>query len=235
MTKLSIDWARAEERPDKKLSVEGKVLLDLRSKINSLEKQLTQNKKDLERTSLELKTSKERLSEYERKAEGFDEKLASLTKDYERAKEEKLYADAEINKMKSSKSDIETKLSESKSTITEVEAKLKESSTIIEMLKREIEEGKENLQQKINEIEGFKSDLQKASSDKYVETETLREEKEAGDKEIIALKQKIMSLEDTIGEAKGAPQLIESIKDIMITKGFLSDREFDALLENKEI
>jgi len=62
-----------------------------------------------------------------------------------------------------------------------------------------------------------------------------KEEIKAKEDKITTLNQKITALEESITEAKGAPQLIESIKDIMITKGFLSDREFDALLENKEV
>jgi chromosome segregation ATPase len=130
--------------------------------------------------------------------------------------------------------------------ISELENKLKESSAKIETmereknnatvdLKKEIERINENIQQKENEIVGLKSELQKSVSEKYIELESLKEEKEAKEKEIKELKQKLVSLEETIGEAKGAPQLIESIKDIMLTKGFLSDREFDAILEKKEI
>ena len=36
---MSIDWARAEENPTKKQSIEGRFLLDLRTKVNDLEKQ----------------------------------------------------------------------------------------------------------------------------------------------------------------------------------------------------
>ena len=44
---MSIDWAKAEEAPDKAQKVEGKFLLDLRAKVNDLEKQLTEAKSDL--------------------------------------------------------------------------------------------------------------------------------------------------------------------------------------------
>ena len=49
--------------------------------------------------------------------------------------------------------------------------------------------------------------------------------------EIEALKLKIKSLEDFIEEAKGAPQVIEEIRDVMVHKGFLSDKELDEILE----
>ena len=47
---MSIDWAKAEERPEKKLAIEGKFLLDLRSKVNNLEKQLESYRRKRNRT-----------------------------------------------------------------------------------------------------------------------------------------------------------------------------------------
>jgi len=44
---LPIDWAKAEEAPQKAQKVEGRFLLDLRAKVNDLEKQLTETKADL--------------------------------------------------------------------------------------------------------------------------------------------------------------------------------------------
>ena len=88
---------------------------------------------------------------------------------------------------------------------------------------------------KNNEIESLKKELQTTISDKYVEIESLKDEKEAKEKEINELKQKCGKLEEAIGEAKSAPKLMEAIKDIMIHKGFLSDREFEDLLSKLEI
>jgi len=52
---LSIDWAKAEEKPDKKQAIEGRFLLDLRAKVNDLEKQLSENKTELSATQTQLK------------------------------------------------------------------------------------------------------------------------------------------------------------------------------------
>ena len=81
----------------------------------------------------------------------------------------------------------------------------------------------------------MKKELQKLNSDKYIEIETLQNEKDAHATEITALKQKIETLEESIAEAKGAPQLLEEVKDIMAHKGFLSDREFDDLISKLDI
>lgn len=90
------------------------------------------------------------------------------------------------------------------------------------------------MQQKENEIEDCKKELQSTNSDKYVEIETLKDDRDAKAKEVDALKLKIEALEGTISEAKGAPELMEEIKGIMAHKGFLSDKEFDDLIEKLE-
>ena len=134
---MSIDWAKAEEKPEKKLSVEGRILLDLRSKINSLEKQLAQKTKELDRTSNDFITAKEKLSETSKKFEDTNKQFMEVKKNYERVKEEKLYADAEINKFKSGKADLEKKLSETNSKVVELENKLKESSVKVENIEKD--------------------------------------------------------------------------------------------------
>ena len=120
------------------------------------------------------------------------------------------------------------------SKITELENKLKESSLKAETLEREKTGVKDELQQRENEIADLKKELQTTISDKYVEIESLKDERDSQAKEINALNQKIESLEETISEAKGAPQLVEEIKGIMAHKGFLPDKEFDDLIEKVE-
>ena len=154
-----------------------------------------------------------------------------MKKNFERIKEEKLYVDAETNKFKSSISELEEKLSVANSKIIELE----KSSERIEALENEKNDLKAELEQKNNEIESLKKDLQKSISDKYVEVESLKDEKESKVKEAEALNDKIKALEETISEAKGAPQLMDDIKDILMQKGFLSDKEFEDLLERTSL
>ena len=107
---------------------------------------------------------------------------------------------------------------------------------------------KEEFDQKERELEGVKKDLQQTISDKYVEIESLKDELtkqleskeseliagkndiEAKNKEIEAIKLKLKSLEDFIEESKEAPQIIEKIRETMSIKGFLSDKELETIL-----
>jgi len=67
---------------------------------------------------------------------------------------------------------------------------------------------------------------------KESEITTAKNEVEAKNKEIEALKLKLTSLEDFIEESKGAPQVIEKIRETMAHKGFLSDKELEDILSN---
>jgi len=108
----------------------------------------------------------------------------------------------------------------------------------------------ENYEQKERELEDVKKNLQQTISDKYVEIESLKNEltgqldskegeiitakneMEEKNKEINAIKLKLTSLEDFIEESKGAPQVIEKIRDILSVKGFLSDQELDTIIKD---
>jgi len=118
----------------------------------------------------------------------------------------------------------------------------------LEELEPQVGSLKEEYEQRERELEGVKKDLQQTISDKYIEIESLKNELteqlnskeaeiiqgkndiEAKNKEIEAIELKVTSLEDYIEEAKGAPQVVEKIREVMSIKGFLSDKELEDIL-----
>ena len=82
-----------------------------------------------------------------------------------------------------------------------------------------------------HKIESLKNDLNEIIQEKEDEIAKGKNETDLKHREVEALNLKIKSLEDYIEEAKGAPQVLEEIKDVMIHKGFLSDKELDDILE----
>lgn len=54
MVKISIDWIKAEEKPNRSQRVKGRNLIDLRDKIAELEKQLNKKLKTVEQLSNEM-------------------------------------------------------------------------------------------------------------------------------------------------------------------------------------
>ena len=58
-----------EAKPNKKVSVEGTFLLELRAKIKDLEQELRKEQKNIKNKTSELKTTKEKLTGRERQKE----------------------------------------------------------------------------------------------------------------------------------------------------------------------
>ena len=80
------------------------------------------------------------------------------------------------------------------------------------------------------EIESLKNELTEQLNSKEAEIIQSRNEIEAKNKEIEAIGLKVSSLEEYIEEAKGAPQVVERIREVMAHKGFLSDKELEDIL-----
>jgi len=79
-------------------------------------------------------------------------------------------------------------------------------------------------------MENIKADIDKISL-KDTEIASLKNDLEVKVNQINELNDKISSYEAQISDAEGAPNVIEQIKQLMKTKGFLSDREFEDLLK----
>lgn len=64
--KLKTIWKRAERYPDRMIKVEARFFLDLRQKINDLERQLTLTKNELNRVYQELRNAEAKIDELEK-------------------------------------------------------------------------------------------------------------------------------------------------------------------------
>ncbi|MFX0011743.1 MAG: hypothetical protein ACFE9R_15625, partial [Candidatus Hermodarchaeota archaeon] len=97
---MGIDWEKCEIAPQKTQKVEGRVLLDLRAKVNELER-------DLARSNEELKNLREELKEVQKKLTGREKSLVKITERFSDAKksldsisEDKLSVDIELTKLR---------------------------------------------------------------------------------------------------------------------------------------
>ena len=77
----------------------------------------------------------------------------------------------------------------------------------------------------------IKQNNQNEIVDREKENESSQRNVEAKITRINELNDKINELEGLVSSGKESPGLIDQIKEIMTRKGFLSDREFDQLLE----
>ncbi|TFG27773.1 MAG: hypothetical protein EU532_06715 [Promethearchaeota archaeon] len=168
---MSINWAKAEETPHKKQKVTARFLLDLRSKINSLEKELSAKNKLLQEEN--LKTTKNKINS--------EEQIKSLT---------------------SSESDLKIKLSKAETKISELEGKIK-------ALTEKNSEFEKTISNRNSVIEKLEDDFEKR----------LRE---------------IENLKKELNTSAAAPKLLKQIQELLLHKGFLSDKEFYQMMNKIE-
>ncbi len=175
---MNIDWIKAESKPNTKQKVLGRFLLDLRSKINNLEKELAENKKDI-----------------------YDIKVRSSQK-------EKNLEDS-IKNLASSESDLKVKLYIAETRISELES-------IGKSLTEKNSDLEKTILNRNNVIEKLEDDFEKRIS------------------EIEQLKKEIERLNKDLNLSTAAPKLIKTIQNILLHKGFISDKEFYQLMNKIE-
>ena len=126
---MSIDWAKAEEAPQKSQKVEGRFLLDLRSKVNDLEKQLTETKGELAQTQTDLNSTKGELESTKSTLESTTSALESTKAALDKANADSKTAlgakDQELSNVKSELDGVKNQLAEAKGKITELEGSVK--------------------------------------------------------------------------------------------------------------
>lgn len=163
-----IDWEACEERPGKNQKVEGRVLLDLREKINDLEKALREKSISLEKS----------------------EKILNEKVD-------------ELNHFK---------------------AELNQKDEHIKSLQHQIDAN--NLS-----IEDLESELSNFS----VEIKTLEKDLDSKINENMDLKRKCENLERKKALPDKVEKLINRLKAVMQHKGFISEKEFEDIITDKNI
>ena len=175
---MSINWAKCEEAPHKKYKVLGRFLLDLRAKINQLEKDYSEKRKEM----LDVKENSTSTKK------GLEDSIKTLT---------------------SSESDLRIKLSKANTTISEIEGNVK------------------TLEEKNAELERIILNRNKV-------IEKLEDDFEKRISEIESLKKEVERLKTELNKSVAAPELIKKVQEIMLHKGFLSDKEFFQEMNNIE-
>ena len=175
---MNIDWTKAESKPNAKQKVLGKFLLDLRSKINNLEKELAENKKII--YNIKIKSSE--------KGKNLEDSIKSLV---------------------SSESDLKIKLSIAETRISDLE-------NIVKALTKKNSDLEKTILNRNNVIEKLEDGFDK----RIREIEQLRKENE--------------SLNKDLDLSTAAPNLIKKIQNILLHKGFISDKEFYQIMNKIE-
>ncbi len=91
-------------------------------------------------------------------------------------------------------------------------------------------EMEQKLKFKDKEIENHKTDMEKRKNEIDILNGKIKENRE----ETEELIKKIKSLETQLSEVKASPIILERIRDLMMHKGFLTDKELDLIFKEFE-
>jgi chromosome segregation ATPase len=220
---LGIDWEKCEVAPQKAQKVEGRILLDLRAKVNQLEHDLALSKDQLRKSMEQFRETQKKLTGREKSLVKITEKFSSAKKNLDRVAEQKLNVDIELTKLKAQTSELERQLSEAKANVIQLKQEFKFST-------EKTNEMEQSFKFKDKMLETQKEDLRKRNG----EIDRLKDQLATNQNENEKSIEKIKSLERQLAEVESSPEILEEIREAMTHKGFLSDKEFEKIIAKFE-
>ncbi|NVM18149.1 MAG: hypothetical protein HWN80_10565 [Candidatus Lokiarchaeota archaeon] len=137
--------------------------------------------------------------------------------------ENKLNTDIELTRIKPKLEELELKLMEANNTIANLEGELKFTS-------EKNNEMEQSIKFKDKQIENSKEEIIKRKK----EIDILTENNKANQKETEELIKKLNSLESKLTEVRTSPKILERIRETLVHKGFITDREIDNIFKEFE-
>jgi len=137
--------------------------------------------------------------------------------------EDKLNVDIELTRLIPKLEELKEEMLRANENIERLESELRFST-------EKAAEMEQKVKFKDKEIENYKTDLEKRKKEIYILNGKNKEDRE----ETEELIKKIKSLETQLSEVKASPIILERIRDVMIHKGFLADRELDLIFKEFE-
>ncbi|TFG24869.1 MAG: hypothetical protein EU532_12185 [Promethearchaeota archaeon] len=235
----------------------GKHLLDLRAKINDLEKTLAQKRKEIqvlnERISastsnvkLNLNKAEEKIKEDEIRLKALNEKMIFLEKTIQNRdkeidilKEDNRIRNIQIEELKKYKSQIMEKEKDIKHLKTIIE----QNNNLLNQNKKdylqqllskelELEKNKELLKKQTQQFNAKEEEFGKRVQEKNSKIEKIERDLEAKTKQLNEITSKFEELESKLSdEIQLSTKLIYKIEKLMHLKGFISEKEYEKLKE----
>ncbi|MFX1344460.1 MAG: hypothetical protein ACFFAI_05090 [Promethearchaeota archaeon] len=159
---ISIDWEKAEAKPEKKMSVEGGFLLDLRAKVNDLEKQLSETKTELSQTQDKLANTQNELADTKISLDDTKSTLNDTQNTLEKTIGDGQRKDQTIEALTAEKEAISKDLEEHKTKVSDLEeiiAELETSTEKVVDLETQLNEANSTISANQSEIEDLTSKL----------------------------------------------------------------------------
>ncbi len=203
---MGIDWKKAEDKPEKSQSIQGRILLDLRHNSDNLEEELAKAKKELETTQRDL---------------------SNREINYENSLQEKNDA---VNELKKKLGIMEIECKRLSEKYNNLKKELDETNQKLENTINELSDTKSSLSTKIEEINELKTEYQQKLSSKDNKIEELKTQNSQLNEKINSLKEELENKPDNteIEELKTQnSQLNEKVNDL---NSIVSEKE--ALLQD---
>ena len=234
-----IPWDKIESKPEKKVSVEGRVLLDFQAKIVDLEKDLALKEESLQKTLEDLNNTQYKLSGREKSLVKVTEKFTAAKKNLDSVAEQKLDVDIELTKLKPTIEELTTLNEELEKRLASQKENLENEKEKHENEITKLTDEMKFLQEKqleLNQLLSFKDKtIENQKKELFQKEEDL---KSAGARlqmvqdQNSQLNSKIANLEKDLSEIEGAPEILKNIKEKMLIKGFISDKEIIEIEKN---
>ncbi len=258
MKDISIDWEKAQNKPNERQKIEGKVLVDIRLKIDALEKEVVSLRKELNirnakivkdqifslKTSEHLDSVLELYNLLKTQVEERGDKLEHVQIDLQEQNKKMNLAKKEQDVLKTMNANLQKSLIKLQKENIELDSKLTElkaekeheiESAIYDLVKkvaqknREIEELQQDLNESENRTKMVNDGLEITIQDQLKMIDKLRANLTRKTNEHMDFNKKIAGLEERALENNMAGKVIRGIKQILFEKGFLSDKEFEQI------
>ncbi|MHA1106465.1 MAG: hypothetical protein ACTSPN_12225 [Promethearchaeota archaeon] len=229
-----IPWNKIEMSPEKSLKIEGRLLLDIRAKTDELEKELAKTKEQLQNSIEELKKTSTKLYGREKSLVKMNEKFTASKKKLDLVSEQKLVVDIKLTKLEPQINDLQAENRKLKADfdiqISELNAKITELQGELKFLNEKNAELTQQLIFKSKAVETHKKEV----GEKMEEFSSMKVKLNISQQETQQLVEKIKKLEKKLSEIEGSPRILNKINEMMVHKGFLSDRELSDIKKEFE-
>ncbi|MHA1455395.1 MAG: hypothetical protein ACTSXN_11080 [Promethearchaeota archaeon] len=220
--------------PEKSLKIEGRLLLDIRAKTDELEKELAKTKEQLQNSIEELKKTSTKLYGREKSLVKMNEKFTASKKKLDLVSEQKLVVDIKLTKLEPQINDLQAENRKLKADfdiqISELNAKITELQGELKFLNEKNAELTQQLIFKSKAVETHKKEV----GEKMEEFSSMKVKLNISQQETQQLVEKIKKLEKKLSEIEGSPRILNKINEMMVHKGFLSDRELSDIKKEFE-
>ncbi len=237
---MGIDWSKAESKPDAAVKVEGRFLLDLRAKVNDLEKQLTETKSKLAKTQETLSATTDELQQAKSTLEVTTNELSTTKQTFDQVKAAGAkaveVAEAKISVLSEENDGLKNNLADLTANIKALEAKLENAEKTVADMGSESGDKISGLSSELGQVKGKIAELESSLESSKVKVADLEGKLSAASKKASDLEGQLKASNDKVSSLdKKVAESANINKELADLKTKLSAAEKDKSKQSAEI